>query len=383
MLAPTVLDALPEPILALYEEYAQTVLNDIARRLAGLDYARPTAAWQMQRLTESGKVYEHALEELARRTGRSEAALRAIFESAGVKALRFDDAIYRAAGLEPLPLNLSPAMTGILRAGLERTGGLMRNLTQTTAATGQEAFVQAADRVWMQITSGAFDYQSALRSTIKDLARDGLSVVHFASGRRDQLDVALRRAVLTGVNQTAGQLSERRADEMGADLVQVSAHIGARPSHAAWQGKVFSRSGSHPRYPHFATATGYGTATGLCGINCRHSFYPYFEGLSADHYQAAELDAYARKTVTYNGETLTVYEAQQRQRAIERRIRATKREISALEAAGLETTTERRALGHHQATMRDFLKQTRLPRDRFREQVHELGTQPRARKRPA
>lgn len=378
MLTARQLDVLPEPILALYERYAQSVLNDIARRLAGLDFARPTAAWQLQRLTESGRIYEHALSELATLTGQSEATLRRVFSEAGVEAVRFDDSIYRAAGLDPLPLNLSPAMVSVLRAGLERTNGLIRNLTQSTALTAQQAFIDAADLAFMQVSSGAMSHQQAVRAAIKDVAGKGLSVIHYASGRRDQLDVALRRAVLTGVNQTAGQLTEARANEMGADLVQTSAHIGARPSHAAWQGKVFSRSGQSDKYPHFATATGYGTATGLCGINCRHSYYPFFEGLSAEHYRQAEIDAYERKRVTFNGEEMSVYDATQKQRAIERNIRATKREIAALDAAGLDSTEERTQLYEDQREMRSFVRQTKLQRQRFREQAHELDKQPKA-----
>lgn len=374
MLTARQLDMGPEPIIALYDRYMQTVIDDIARRLAGLDYARPTAAWQMQRLTESGKVYETALEELAALTGKSEATLRRLFDQAGVEALRFDDSIYRQAGLAPLPLNLSPAMTQVLAAGVQRTQGLMRNLTQTTALAGQQAFFEAADLVYMQISSGAFDYQSALRAAIKDVAGQGLSVIHYASGRRDQLDVALRRAVLTGINQTASQLALMRADEMGADLVQTSAHIGARPSHQVWQGRIFSRSGAHPKYPHFATETGYGTGAGLGGWNCRHSWHPFFEELSAEHYKAAELENYANKRVAVGGESMTVYEATQKQREIERKIRRAKREASALEAGGLDATAEHQKVRAAQGEMRAFVRESGLKRQRFREQVYGGGT---------
>jgi hypothetical protein len=273
MLTADQLDALTEEIVDLYEKYQVSVLRDIARRLAGLDYATETAAWQVQRLTESGKVYEEILSRLAQTTGQSEQTLRSMFEKAGVRALKFDDAIYRDAGLQPLPLNLSPAMAQVLAAGLAKTGGMVRNLTMTTALSGQEAFIQAADLAYMQITGGAMDYQSALKAGIRQVASEGLTVIHF-SGRREQLDVALRRAVLTGVGQTTGELQIARADEMGADLVQTSAHAGARntgtgpANHESWQGKIFSRSGRPGKYPDFVSTTGYGTGPGLCGWNC-------------------------------------------------------------------------------------------------------------------
>lgn len=272
MLTSNQLDAFTQPIIDLFEEYAQTVINDIARRLAGLHFA--SAAWQVQRLSESGKLYESILAELETITGLSEAELRKIFRKAGVKAMAFDDAIYKKAGLDPLPLNLSPAMAQTLAAGLAKTQGVMRNLTMTTALTGQEAFISAADLAYMQITTGAFDYNTAIRQAVKQVAADGVSVINYANGRRDQLDVAMRRTVLTGMNQTAGELQMRRADEMGQDLVQTSAHIGARNkgsgpmNHESWQGRIFSRSSKPGKYPDFVAETGYGTGPGLCGWNC-------------------------------------------------------------------------------------------------------------------
>lgn len=375
MLTADYLDFAPEAVVALYREYEQRVLNDIARRLAGLDYARPTAAWQMQRLTESGLMYEQALAELSKITGRSEATLRQLFQDAGVRAMAFDDAIYKAAGLVPLPLNLSPAMMNVLAIGLQKTQGSMRNLTLTSAIDAQNVFTNAADMAYMQVSSGAFDYNSAIRQAVKSAADEGIGVINFASGRRDQLDVAMRRTVLTGVNQTAGQLQLARADELGVDLVQTSAHIGARnkgvgpANHEGWQGRIFSISGKHPKYPNFQEETGYGTGAGLCGWNCRHSFYSYFEGISENAYSEAEVNEYASKRVTYQGEEMSVYEATQKQRGIEREIRKAKREADALDAAGLDNSGELQRVRDYQAKMREFTRETGLSRQRAREQV--------------
>ena len=97
------------------------------------------------------------------------------------------------------------------------------------------------------------------------------------------MDVAVRRAVLTGVNQTTARMQIARADEMECDLVETTAHMGARPEHMDWQGRIFSRSGKSRKYPDFVKSTGYGTGPGLCGWNCRHSFFPYFEGCPSAH----------------------------------------------------------------------------------------------------
>jgi hypothetical protein len=260
------LDVLTDPLAELYSAYEESIIRDISRRLGKMEMTA-TAAWQMQRLVESGKVYENALEEIAKLTNISEATLKQMFEKAGVKAMRFDDSVYRAAGLDPLPLNMSPAMAQVLAAGLQKTNGIMRNLTMTTAMAGQEAFISAADLAYMQVSTGAMSYTEAIRDAVKGVATNGLNVITYA-GRQDQLDVAVRRAVLTGINQTSGKLTEARANQMGCDLVQTSAHVGARPEHQVWQGQVFSRSGTHPKYPPFVESTGYGTATGLEGVNC-------------------------------------------------------------------------------------------------------------------
>lgn len=367
MLTAAAFDQIATPITDLYEQYNQSVINDIARRLSKLDMTN-TAAWQMQRLTESGKVYEAALKELAAVTHKSEAELRALFEQAGVKAMRFDDSIYRAAGLSPIPLNLSPAMINVLLAGLDKTAGVMRNLTMTTAISGQQAFINSADLAYMQITNGAMSYDQAIRAAVKQVAADGLSVIQYG-GKADQLDVAMRRTVLTGVGQTTGNLQMARADEMGTDLVQTSAHAGARPTHEVWQGQVFSRSGTDPKYPDFVSETGYGEVDGLCGINCHHSFYPFFEGLSENAYSEADRENLANKTVTLNGQEVSQYQASQVQRGIERKIRDWKRQAGALDAAGLDNSAETAKVSQWQAQMRDFIRQTDLQRQRVREQV--------------
>jgi hypothetical protein len=367
MLTASAFDLISVPIVDIYEQFQQAVINDIARRLASLDMTA-TAAWQMQRLIESGKVYETAISELSKITGKSETELHTLFAQAGVKSIGYDDRIYKAAGLNPLPISMSPAMTEVLLAGLDKTNGVMRNLTMTTALTGQEAFISAADTAYMEVTAGAFSYDQAIRMAIKDVAKQGLSVIQYG-GRKEQLDVAMRRTVLTGVAQTTGQLQVNRAQEMDVDLVQTSAHAGSRPTHAVWQGRIFSRSGSSSKYPPFVESTGYGKVDGLCGINCRHSFYPFFEGYSDNAYTAKDRKELADKTVKLNGDEVSQYEASQRQRQIEREIRNWKRQSSALEAAGKDNSYESGKVNEWQKSMRDFVSQTQLQRQRVREQI--------------
>jgi hypothetical protein len=266
-------------------------------------------------------------------------------------------------------------MLAVLKATLDKTNAVVNNLTLTTAITAQQDFIHAADIAHQQIATGTMSYDQAIRQAIKNVAAKGLTTVDFASGKQDQLDVSMRRAVLTGVGQTTNQLQLTRADELGSDLVAVSAHAGARnkgvgpANHAAWQGKVYSRSGAHPKYPPFVESTGYGTGEGLGGWNCRHSFYPFFEGVSEKIYESAEVRALNKKKVQYHGQELSQYDASQVQREIERKIRFWKRQAAALGAARLDNAKEVAKVREWQARMRDFIAQTRLDRESAREQV--------------
>lgn len=373
MLTSEQFDSFVEPIMRLYTDYETSVIEDIARRLKNLDFA--SAAWQVQRLSESGALYKDILKKLSKLTGKSEAAIKEILTRAGVKAIKFDDAIYKAAGLNPLPLNMSPAMVQALKAALDKTNGVINNLTQTTVINAQQAFIKAADLAYYQVSTGAMSYDQAIKQAVKKLAADGLDVVDYASGHRDKIDVAMRRAVLAGVSQTAHKLQDTRADEMGSDLVAVSAHVGARntgtgpENHEGWQGKIYSRSGTHPKYPDFVKSTGYGTVTGLGGVNCKHSYYPYFEGISENAYSQKELNEYASKTVTYQGKEIDFYTATQYQRGIERKIREWKRQEAALQAAGQDASFESGKVKQWQQTMREFIAETELDRQSVREQI--------------
>jgi hypothetical protein len=366
-------DALQNDIAPLYEDFQQTVINDMARRLANLDFS--SAAWQAQRLQESGVLYKNILAELSKLTGKTQKEIAKLLTKYGVKAIAFDDEIYKNAGLNPSPLKLSPAMVQTLKAGLEKTGGVVNNLTQTTAITSQQAFIHNSDLAYMQVSSGAMSYTQAIKLAIKNVAAQGLTIIDYGTGKKDLLDVAMRRTVLTGVAQTANQLQITRADEMGSDLVAVSAHIGARnkgtgpENHESWQGKIYSRSGTHKKYPNFVSTTGYGTGEGLGGWNCRHSFYPFFEGISEKIYNSSTLKSYKNKKVTYGDKQISFYDATQYQREIERKIRFWKRQAAALDAAGIEAGTEWMKVKQWQANMRNFINQTGLDRQSVREQV--------------
>lgn len=362
MLKPEYLQRVPDGMIQLYAQAEMDILENMAVRIAHYGYWIPAVEHQAKMLEEAGMVREEILARLKTLTGRTDRELRRLMQEAGGVSLKSDDAVYRRQGLNPPPVSASEDLQKILQAGYEKTAGTFRNLTLTTARTAAHQFEQALDRAYMQITLGGMDSGTAIRSTIKQLSAEGVGAIRYPTGRTDTIEVAVRRAVVTGVNQTALRLQDARADEMGADLVEVSAHAGARPSHAQWQGGIYSRSGKSRKYPDFVKITGYGTGAGLGGWNCSHSFRPWFEGMSRT-YDKALLKEYQAKDYEYNGVRMTEYEALQEQRKIERNIRRWKREQNALQAAGLDSSEASAKIAEWNRRQKDFLEQTGLKAD--------------------
>lgn len=362
MLRPEYLQRIPENMVRLYAQAEADILADMARRICTYEYWIPAVEHQAKMLEEAGMVREEILSKLKGLTKKTEAELVSLMKEAGTEALKSDDAVYQRAGLHPPPLSASADLQRTLQAGYAKTAGTFANLTLTTARTATQQFERALDRAYMQITLGGMDYNTAIRSAIKALSADGMGAIRYPSGKVDSIEAAVRRATVTGVNQTALRLQEQRADEMGADLVEVSAHAGARPSHAQWQGGIYSRSGKSRKYPDFVKTTGYGTGAGLGGWNCSHSFRPYFEGMRRT-WSKEQLADYQAKDYTYNGVPMTEYEALQEQRKIERGIRRWKREEAAMKAAGLDAGEASAKVREWNRKHRDFLEQTGLKAD--------------------
>ena len=368
MLEPKYLEDLPESVIELYGKVEQDILSDMARRLMAYDYWLDSSLWQERKLKEVGVLHDDIVTVMAGITGKSQAEIRRVMREACTRALKADGRTYAAAGLVIPGFNSSKALKNTLNAGLKATLGTFKNLTGTTANTASRQFEAALDRAWLKIKSGAFSTDTAVRDAIKELSAAGVGAITYPSGRVDTLETAVRRAIVTGVNKTAGEVQWQLADEMGCDLVQVTAHGGARPEHAAWQGGIYSRSGKSRKYKDFKETTGYGTGAGLCGWNCRHSFGPYIEG-APKAYSDKMLENYNAEKYEYNGQKMTEYEASQKQREIERNIRRWKRENKAMEAAGLDTSESAVKIRSWQEKEKDFIRQTGLKRQSVRSQV--------------
>lgn len=377
MLPPSYLDRMPDAFVQLWQQVEDEILQDVARRIGKMDKVTATANWQLWRYQQTEALRNDVVKLLAKYTGKSETAIRRLLLQAATEAMEREDAIYYHYDMEPTPFEESAALNNLLDAGARQTCGTWQNLTATTANTVTGAFERTLDAAWLKVSTGAFDYKTAVKQAVDSLA-DDMPMVTYPSGHTDSIEVAARRAVLTGVNQTTGKLQVARMDEMGCEFVETTAHGGARPSHAEWQGRRFHRGGAvdykGKHYPDFEAATGYGTGAGLCGWNCRHTFFAVFPELGDPpqwtQEQLRELNA---RDIEYNGKKYTAYEISQMQRARERNVRRWKKRYLAEDAAGLDTTDSAVRLRAARQSLAEFAQATGGRVDSARTSVPKFG----------
>ena len=377
MLPPSYLDRMPDAFVQLWQQVEDAILQDVARRIGKMDAVTPTANWQLWRYQQTEAVRNDVVKLLAKYTGKSETAIRKLLLQAATEAMEREDAIYYHYDMEPPPFEESTSLNNLLDAGARQTCGTWQNLTATTANTVTGVFERTLDAAWLKVSTGAFDYKTAVKQAVDSLA-DDMPMVTYPSGHTDSIEVAARRAILTGVNQTTGKLQVARMDEMGCEFVETTTHGGARPSHAEWQGRRFHRGGAVDykgrHYPDFEAATGYGTGAGLCGWNCRHQFFACFPELGDPpqwtQEQLRELNA---RDIEWNGKKYTAYEISQMQRARERNVRRWKKRYLAEDAAGLDTTDSAVRLKAARQSLSDFTKATGGRVDSARVSVPKFG----------
>lgn len=330
MLTPQTLQHLPDDIVELVNDLQIDIIKSISKKIVKADYTLSSSAeWQLYKASQLTMSTDEVNTLIAKFTGKSKRQIKQLYTDACKKAINEDAKIYRAYGKDCSAALRSVALSNTLKAGIKNANGMTRNLTKSMVETSRATVTRLMDKAYIQIASGAFTYQEAIFDAVSELATEGVTTVKYPSGRVNQVDTAVRRAVMTGISQTAGQMQLDLAAEMDCDLVEVTSHLGARPSHALWQGKVYSISGKSKKYPSLREATGYGTGAGLKGWNCRHDFYPFFEGISKRASFPADLD-----------ENQEEYELSQQQRAMERSIRKSKRTCAALDSAIQATDDE-------------------------------------------
>lgn len=347
---PELLDALPEELAELYRALEYTLLDEICSRLKLADQLNEVTVQDIRALRSHGIDLKDIGKAIRKTTGISEKKLKELLDDVVERNQRYyTDLIDLAHVTQPETL-VSVEDTWAI---YEQTKQTMRNITRSmgflvdagrTMLPPAKAYQWALDNATRQIQSGAINYNQAIKTAVKQLADSGLKMVDYESGHRDQIDVAARRAVMTGVNQICAKYTEQSAEYLETPYFEVSAHSGARDkpgpspwsSHKAWQGRVYSVH-SGDIYPNIYEVCGLGAVDGLEGANCRHKRSVWVEGVSERSYTDKQLKHIDNGLgCTFDGKSYTAYEATQMQRRVERTIRKLKREKAAYRAAGLK-----------------------------------------------
>lgn len=383
--SPPVLDALPEELAELYRGLEDTLLTEICSRLKLRDELNEVTVQDIKALRSHGIDLKEIEKAIRKTSGISEAKLNALLDDVVERNQKYYTELIDLAHITQPETMVSVEDTWAI---YEQTKQTLRNITRSmgflvdagrTMLPPAKAYQWALDAATLKVESGAISYGQSIKDAVRELASGGLRVVDYESGHRDHVDVAARRAVMTGVSQLCSKYTEQAAEYLETPYYEVSAHAGARDvpgrspwaSHKEWQGKVYStRSGDI--YPNIYEVCGLGAVDGLEGVNCRHRRNVWVEGVSERTYtdeQLAHIDD--GLGCTFDGKTYTAYEATQEQRKVERTIRKLKREKTAYNAAGL--TDEEQAvnikLRRLNAKYKAFSKAAGLPEQRERMKV--------------
>lgn len=333
MLTPEYLWDVADPVVDIWEKLNIEMIKDICERLMSAelyDYHQlPGAArYEAWLANQYGMHYEEMVKVVAELTKKSESEVKNLFEEAGLLTLENDQMIYDNHNISPIDIRNNSTLSQMLTEMYTRTNGELKNYTRTTLQNMPDEFYHAMDKAYTAVASGVESYSKAISDTVEELAKAG-SHVTYPTGHKDTIEVAVRRAVLTGLNQGAAQISLQNAIDNGFEYVVVDAHLGARvndenkiANHAGWQGKIFKIEGKTKDYGNLKEETGFpGDPLGLCGYNCRHNFYPYMLG-DPNPFE---------KDIPDEKENRKAYENSQKQRSMERKIRESKRNLMGLQ----------------------------------------------------
>lgn len=339
MLTPEYLKDLPTNLVQVFEKLEEQIIEDIARRIKEDMELSETADYQIDMLNKMGYSLDEIEKMISKATKIGEKEIEEMLKDSSYLSYENDKELYKKGG-KKLP-DMTPMMDSFIKATIKQTKGELRNLTNTMGFIDNGKlklidtfYKDTLDYAVFQLSSGAFDYNTVLRQAVKRLGDSGVRTIDYKSGRSYHIESAVRMNVMTGMSQITGYMSLANADMMGQDLMEITAHSGARPDHQTWQGQIVSREGRRGYLS--LNDIGYDTVAGFKGANCRHDWFPFFEGISEPAYTKEDLNNIDPPDFEYDGRSYTAYEASQKQRQIERSMRQTKRQLIAYNGAGLK-----------------------------------------------
>ena len=337
-------EKLSRSIESKYSDLEERIMKDIVRRIQKAGEITSTADWQINRL----RILGHSSEDIEKMLKEAlDASYPEMFELYDKvidwEYVRNKD-IYEQVNAEFIPFEENEELQQITDALIRQSSTDLENITQSLGfyldyGNGKrvmtplsQVYGKYLDAACLDIVSGAFDYNSVLRRVVTQLTNSGLRTIDYASGYSSRVEVAARRAVMTGISQLTGKISDMNAEKLGTEYFEVAWHSGARPTHAVWQGKVWTKQ-------QLTTVCGLGSVTGLLGANCYHEYYPFIPGISERNWTDEWLEEQDRKENTpkeFRGKEYTVYDAKQRQRQMETAMRAQRQKVQLLKEGGAD-----------------------------------------------
>lgn len=366
------LEGIPVEIEKAFSELEIRILSDIVRRIKINGFSTASADWQITRLQQLGRSEEDIKEWIQDALEVSDQELERIFSNTVYEEYYGHERAYKAYGMKQMPLDNNEEMHKLIQAVKIQTAATFRNMTASMGFALQdpsgridytelrEFYQKTLDAAIMDIQSGAFSYQEVLERTINTMTKSGIRWVDYESGHHNRIDVAARRAVMTGFRQVQEKINEQVAADLGTDAFEVTYHVGARPTHQPWQGRVWTME-------QLINVCGLGTVTGLHGVNCYHDYNAFIPGVSARTYTDEQLDqmiAEENRKKEYNGKEYTTYEALQQQRRMETAMRKTRRDIQLMQEGESDDdalTLKKAKYQGQMQTYRDFSKEIGLP----------------------
>jgi len=360
------LEQLPQSLSKLYMNLELDIMKEITvsiKSVSKMEYAE----YLVERAFALG-IGEKDIKTMIKRTAAiSEKEIDTIV----TRALKEDYGnlreLYKKKGIDYIPFEENQVLQQQIEAIKAQTIGECKNITNTLGFASEKggtvvfndltSFYQSTmDKVVLQVSTGAFDYTTAMTRAVKSMTQSGLRTIDYASGTKNKVEVATRRSLMTGITQLSGKVSLSNATKLGIETFEVTAHGGARNTgsgylnHAGWQGKVYTLK-------QLEEICGYGQGGGLKGWNCRHDFYPFDEEFSPRMYPDSELKELAKQENTkteYKGEKYTTYEATQAQRKLETRMRYQRQNMELMEAADLDSLQSEKVL--YQRTKQEYIQ---------------------------
>jgi len=350
-----------------YSDLEMRIMQDIVRRIKKAGKITSTADWQINRLRILGNSSEDIEKMLKETLDASYPQMFELYDKViDWEYVRNKD-VYEQINAEFIPYEENEELQQITNVLIQQTDADLQNITQSLGfyldyGGGKpvltplaEVYQKYLDAACMDIVSGAFDYNSVIRRVVSQLTNSGLRQIDYASGRANRVDVAARRAVMTGITQLTGYISNMNAEKLGTEYYEVAWHAGARPTHAVWQGKVWSKK-------QLITVCGLGTVTGLEGVNCYHERYPFIPGISERNWTDEWLEEQNRKENTpkeFNGKEYTLYEAKQHQRQMETAMRAQRGKVQLLKDGDADPDDVMLARAKYQGQLNEYSRFSR------------------------